>query len=72
MRRETREERRDVQRCEEILSVQDLERVGGASGREGLRRVMPRAETANFSIHKRIKEGLVQYERPWRVGMSDV
>jgi hypothetical protein len=39
-----REERREVDCFRESLSEQDLESVGGASGREGLRRTEPRAE----------------------------
>jgi hypothetical protein len=44
MSREDREESRDVAWWRESLSVQDLERVGEASGREGLRRTRPRCE----------------------------
>ena len=44
MRREGREERRDVQVWRVSLSVQDLERVEGLSARAGLRRTTPRWE----------------------------
>lgn len=44
MRRDVRDERREVLCAWASLSVQDLERVGGASCREGLRRVIPSAE----------------------------
>lgn len=44
MRRDVREERRERAWWRDSLSEQDLERVGGASGREGLRRTMPRWE----------------------------
>lgn len=43
-RREVREDKREVAWERVSLSEQDLERVGGASGREGLRRMMPRLE----------------------------
>jgi hypothetical protein len=38
------EERREVHCLRAILSEQDFERVGGASGREGLRRTFPSSE----------------------------
>lgn len=38
------EERREVYCLRAILSEQDFERVGGASGREGLRRTFPSSE----------------------------
>jgi hypothetical protein len=44
MKRDGREERRVRSWVEASLSLQDFERVGGASGREGLRRTMPREE----------------------------
>ena len=44
MRREVMEERREVLCLRESLSEQDFESVGGASGREGLRRTVPREE----------------------------
>lgn len=37
-------ERREVHCLMASLSVHDFERVGGASGREGLRRTRPREE----------------------------
>lgn len=43
-RRDDGEERRDVHWVLASLSEQDFERVGGASGREGLRRTIPREE----------------------------
>lgn len=42
MRREGRDERMEVAWVRVSLSVQDLLRVGGASGREGLQRTAPR------------------------------
>ena len=39
-----REERREVDCFRESLSEQDFESVCGASGREGLRRTMPKEE----------------------------
>lgn len=56
MRREEREERRLVACFRASLSVQDLESVGGASGREGLRRTVPREE---------------KWPRPRRVGVDE-
>jgi hypothetical protein len=53
IRREVRELRREVLCLRASLSEQDLESVGGASGRDGLRRTMPRAE---------------KYPRPWSSG----
>jgi hypothetical protein len=44
MRRDVIDERREVHCFRAILSEQDFERVGGASGRDGLRRTIPRAE----------------------------
>lgn len=44
MRSEVTEDRRDVHCLRAILSEQDFESVGGASGREGLRRTMPSSE----------------------------
>jgi hypothetical protein len=44
MRKDMMEERREVHCLRDSLSEQDFERVGGASGREGLRRTVPRAE----------------------------
>lgn len=44
MRREVREERREVHCFRASLSEQDFESVLGASGREGLRRTIPREE----------------------------
>jgi hypothetical protein len=41
---DVREERRDVHCLRASLSEQDLEREGGASPREGLRRTIPRWE----------------------------
>jgi hypothetical protein len=41
MRRETGAESREVTCLRDSLSEQDLESVGGASGREGLRRTRP-------------------------------
>ena len=39
-----REERREVDCFRESLSEQDFESVDGASGREGLRRTVPKEE----------------------------
>lgn len=44
IKRKVGEESKEVDCLRASLSVQDFERVGGASGREGLRRTMPRAE----------------------------
>ena len=44
MSREVMEERREVDCLSASLSEQDFERVGGASGREGLPLTCPRAE----------------------------
>jgi len=44
IRRDVRELRREVDWETDSLSVQDFERVGGASGRDGLRRTTPREE----------------------------
>jgi hypothetical protein len=44
IRREAVDESKEVHCFSEILSEQDFESVGGASGREGLRRTRPRAE----------------------------
>lgn len=44
MSRDRGEESREVACLRESLSEQDFESVGGASGREGLRRTEPRAE----------------------------
>lgn len=41
MKREVREERRDVHCVRASLSVHDFERVGGASGLEGFKRTAP-------------------------------
>lgn len=43
MKRDVMEERMDVYCVAASLSEQDLESVGGASGREGLRRTRPRS-----------------------------
>lgn len=44
MSREVKDERSEDAWTRDSLSVQDLERVGGASGREGLARTRPRWE----------------------------
>lgn len=44
MSKEVMDESRDVHCFKPSLSEQDFERVGGASGREGFRRTIPRAE----------------------------
>jgi len=44
MSRDVMEERREVHCLRAILSEQDFESVGGASGREGLRRTVPSSE----------------------------
>ena len=44
MSRDVMEERREVHCLRAILSEQDFESVGGASGREGLRRTFPSSE----------------------------